>query len=83
MPERIPDSALRLRWRQTWPDVPGDFEARQGDGFCRIYREAGGPQGGRWFWTAAATHQIGSGHADTPRQAALAAETALATGAPV
>lgn len=69
----ILDSAFRLRWRRTWPDEQ-DFTARRDDGFCRIYYEAGGPQGGRWFWTASKTTLLGTGHADTARAAALAAE---------
>lgn len=70
-----PDSPYRLRWKRTWPDEQ-DFTARLADGFCRIYFEAGGPQGGSWFWTASKTTQLGSGHADTGRAAALAAERA-------
>ena len=67
------DSPYRLRWQRTWPDEQ-DFTARLAEGFCRIYFEAGGPQGGRWFWTASKATQLGSGHAATGRAAALAAE---------
>lgn len=68
-----PASPYRLRWTRTWPDEQ-DFTARVPGGFCRIYHEAGGPNGGRWFWTASKETQLGSGHADTGRAAALAAE---------
>ena len=73
-PSVVPDSAFRMRWRRTYQGAGADFTARAGVGFCRIYHEPGGPNSGRWFWTAAQTTQLGSGHAETARQAALAAE---------
>ena len=73
----IPASAFRLRWQPTWTGAEGDFTARKGDGFCRIYHESGGPNSGRWFWTAARTTQLGSGHAEAARAAAMEAEALL------
>lgn len=74
-----PDTAFRLRWRRTWPDDDRsreDFVAREGKYYCRIYRDAGGPQSGRWYWTAAKEYCLGTGFADAAREAALAAERA-------
>ena len=73
----IPASAFRLRWQPTWPGAEADFTAHREAGFCRIYHEPGGPNSGQWFWTAAQTTQLGSGHADTPRAAAMQAEALL------
>ena len=70
---------FRLRWRPTLAGAADDFTARVDAGFCRTYHEEGGPQGGRWFWTASKTTQLGSGHAATVREAALAAETVFLT----
>ncbi len=72
---QIPASAFSLNWRQTWDDKPDDYVARTDSVFCRIYHQMGGPQRNRWFWTCARVKQLGSGHADSARQAALAAET--------
>ena len=75
----IPASAFRLRWQPTWTGAEGEFAARKDEGFCRIYHELGGPNSGRWFWTAAQTTQLGSGHVETAREAAFAAESVLLT----
>jgi hypothetical protein len=45
--------------------------------YCRIYRVIGGPQAGRWEWSAATWYNAGTGYAATPREAAVAAEAAL------
>ena len=73
----IPASAFRFRWQQIWPGAQADFTARKDGGFCRIYHEPGGPNSGRWLWTAAWSTQLGSGHAETPRAAAIEAEALL------
>jgi hypothetical protein len=73
----IPDSAFRLRWRRTWQDVENDFTAQPADGeSCRIYIFRGGeaPFLGRWRWIANRDIYLGSGFADTAREAALEAE---------
>jgi hypothetical protein len=75
----IPASAFRLQWHPTWTGAECDFTARKDAGFCRIYHEPGGPNSGRWFWTAAQTTQLCSGHAETAKQAALAAESVFLT----
>jgi hypothetical protein len=72
----IPDTAFRLRWRQTWPDHPDDFTARADGGYCRVYRMTGGPQDGRWFWVAARSRTLGTDFADTAREAAIKADGA-------
>ena len=79
MPGGIPNSAYRLRWRRTWPDQPDDFAARLGDeGFCRVYLFTGGAaQAGKWYWVANRGTCLGSGFAEMPREAALAAERTL------
>lgn len=77
MSSSIPDSVFRLRWRRTWPDEPRareDFAAREDKFYCRIYREGVGPQGGRWYLTAAKNNSLGTGFADSVREAAVAAE---------
>lgn len=75
----IPDTIFRLRWRRTWPDDArsrDDFVAREEKFYCRIYLDNSGPQSGRWYWTAARDYNLGTGFADTVREAALAAERA-------
>lgn len=71
---RIPASAFRLRWQPTYQGAEADFTARIDEGFCRIYQQPGGPNSGRWFWTASRSTHLGSGHAETAREAAFAAE---------
>ena len=65
--------------RRTWLDnnhAREDFVAREGKNFCLIYRVTGGPQSNHWFWTTAKEVCLGTGYADGPREAALAAERA-------
>ena len=41
----------RLTWSRSFPDVPRDFTAHDGDAYVgRIYRIDGGPRSGQWFW---------------------------------
>lgn len=55
-PEKVADGealALRLKWRQTWPDREADFVAEGNDytgSIGRIYVYDSGPQEGNWFW---------------------------------
>ncbi|TBW32611.1 hypothetical protein EYW49_21985 [Siculibacillus lacustris] len=76
-----------LKWRRTWPAEPNaadDFMATGDDLISlRIYRLVGGPQVGRWAWFAARDERsAGRGEADTPRAAAIAAETAVGVRPP-
>ena len=48
--------------------------ARENKFYCRVYLTDGGPQSGRWFWTAARDYNLGTGFADSAREAAFAAE---------
>lgn len=77
MSPSIPDSAFRLKWRPSRLGSPNDSTARDGEGYCRIYRHEGGPKDGRWYWCAARTYNIGTGDEAMAREAALAAETAF------
>jgi hypothetical protein len=80
-PGAPPDSALRLRWRKTWPDAADDFVAVLADdeGSCRVYLHTGVQvEVGRWHWVANLPHRhLASGYASTAREAALAAEAAF------
>lgn len=77
MPADIPDSAFRLKWRLTWPDRDHDFAGYDGETrVCRIYRTMPPSLGERWWWGAGQTRNLGTGYADSAREAALAAETA-------
>lgn len=75
----------RLRWRRTWPcwtwpaNVDKDYTASIDEprGYCRVWLVVGGPQGGRWAWSAATWYDAGTGFEDSAREAALAAEDAL------
>ena len=73
----------RLRWRRTWPDGagdPNDFSAgdpAHPDMHARIYlSRSGAPVGGAWIWAVGEQANLGTGTAETPRAAALAAEVA-------
>lgn len=68
-------SPPRLKWRKTWPDREDDFTATIDGHTLRIYRDATSPAYvGQFFWVANRERHLGSGHAATAREAALAAE---------
>lgn len=69
----IPDSAFRLKWRETWPgESREDYTVREGHKYLRLYRHTtGGSQSGRWRWFSSSSR---TGFGDTAREAALDAE---------
>lgn len=86
-PARATDGeALRLKWRQTWPDKEADYCA-QAEGYPeavgRIYMDRNGPLNGIWFWSMTASgpeisRNAGelNGAATSPRDAARLVEEA-------
>lgn len=86
-PARATDGeALRLLWRQTWPEKDADYCA-QAEGHSepvgRIYTDRNGPLQGIWFWSMTASgaeisRNVGelTGTATSPREAARLVEDA-------
>ncbi len=79
--------AIARNWRRTrlfcvdGAPIPDDWtlEDHAGQPLGRIYAEAGGPQGGRWFWAVLVApdgtpFNGGTGHAATGREAREAVE---------
>lgn len=86
-PARATDGeALRLHWRQTWPEKDADYcaeAAGTGEAVGRIYTDKNGPLKGVWFWSMTASgpdisRNVGelSGTAMSPREAARLVEDA-------
>ena len=86
MTEHSGGEALRLRWRQTWPEREADYCA-EADGLeqavGRIYKHTSGPLVGVWFWSMTAdgpdiSRNAGESHgtAQSPREAARLMEAA-------
>ena len=78
--------ALRLNWRQTWPEKNADYCA-EAVGYSelvgRIFMDRNGPLNGIWFWSMTASgpevsRNIGelNGTAMSPREAARLVEDA-------
>lgn len=75
---------LRLKWERTWPDRENDFTAKIGEHSLRIYRDDTSPEfRGQFYWVANREAAIGSGHATTAREAAVAAEACYFGDTPI
>ena len=78
MTEHSEGEALRLSWRQTFPDAEADYSAEADIGAVgRIVLQREGPAKGLWFWCMSA--EVGSadersGTANSPRGAARIVE---------